>query len=82
MISNKKVFVCIAKGLQVNIKKITIDSSSKNLQQWDSLGHLNIMLNLDKILKGKALTIPNISQAYSVKEVLKILKNKKLLKSE
>jgi acyl carrier protein len=80
MISNEDLFSCVAKGLKVNIKKITINSSSKDFEQWDSLGHLDIMLNLDKILKGKALKITNISEAYSVKKIVKILKSKKLLK--
>ena len=80
MISNKDVLSCISKGLKISIKKITINSSDKDFEQWDSLGHLNIMLTLDKKLKGKALKIANISEAYSVKEILKILKKKKLLK--
>ena len=62
----------------INIKKIKINSSNKDFEQWDSLGHLNILLNLDKILKGKALKIENISEAYSVKEIIKILKKNKL----
>ena len=80
MITIKEVFSCISKGLKVNIKKITINSSSKDFEQWDSLGHLDVMINLDKILKGKALKLSNLSQAYSVKEIIKILKSKKLLK--
>ena len=80
MISNIDVFSCISKGLNIPIKKIKINSSDKDFEEWDSLGHLNILLNLDKILKGKALKIENISEAYSVKEIIKILKKNKLLK--
>ena len=80
MILNKDVFSCISRGLNVSIKKIKINSSDKDFEEWDSLGHLNILLNLDKILKGKALKIKDISEAYSVKEIIKILKKNKLLK--
>ena len=80
MISNKDVFSCISKGLKIPIKKIKINSSDKDFEEWHSLGHLNILLNLDKILKGKALKIKDISEAYSVKEIIKILKKNKLLK--
>ena len=80
MISEKQVITCISKALKVPEKKINIKSSDKDFDQWDSLGHLNILLGLDKILKGKALKIKNIAEAYSVKDLIKILKKNKLLK--
>ncbi len=42
MISNKDVFSCISKGLKISIKKIKINSSDKDFEEWHSLGHLNI----------------------------------------
>ena len=80
MISEKQVITCISKALKIPEKKINIKSSDKDFDQWDSLGHLNILLGLDKILKGKALKIKNIAEAYSVKDLIKILKKNKLLK--
>ncbi len=80
MISEKQVITCISKALKIPEKKINIKSSDKDFDQWDSLGHLNILLSLDKILKGKALKIKNIAEAYSVKDLIKILKKNKLLK--
>jgi len=80
MILNKDVFSCISKGLNIPIKKIKINSSDKDFEEWDSLGHLNILLSLDKILKGKVITIKTIAEAYSVKKILTILKKNKLLK--
>ena len=53
--------------MKVPPKKIKITSSDKDIEQWDSLGHLNILLNLDKKLKGKVIKIKSISEAYSVK---------------
>jgi len=80
MISEKDVITCIAKALRIPNKKINNKSSDKDLEEWDSLGHLNIMLNLDKILKGKVLKIKNIAEAHSVKKILITLKKNKLLK--
>lgn len=80
MISEKQVITCISKALKIPEKKISIKSSDKDFDQWDSLGHLNILLGLDKILKGKALKIKNIAETYSVKDLIKILKKNKLLK--
>ena len=51
MISQKDVISCISKALKVPSKKIKITSSDKDIEQWDSLGHLNILINLDEKLK-------------------------------
>ena len=43
MISNKDVFSCISKGLKIPIKKIKINSSDKDFEEWHSLSHFNIL---------------------------------------
>ena len=43
MISNKYLFSCISKGLKIPIKKVKINSSDKDFEEWHSLGHLNIL---------------------------------------
>jgi len=80
MISQKEALSCISKALKIPNAKIKINSSDKDFEEWDSLGHLNILLSLDKILKGKVITIKTIAEAYSVKKILTILKKNKLLK--
>lgn len=80
MISEKEVISIISKALKLPNKKIKFTSSSKDIEEWDSLGQLNIMMGLDKKLKGKILKIKNISEAYSVREIMKILKKNKLVK--
>ncbi|MDC0961113.1 acyl carrier protein [Candidatus Pelagibacter sp.] len=79
MITKKQAISCISKALKVPLGKININSSDKNFENWDSLGHLEILLNLDKALKGKAIKIKDLAQAYSVKKILTILKKNKLL---
>jgi hypothetical protein len=53
---------------------------TKNIEKWDSLGHLNILTELDKSLKGKAFKLGALAKAYSIKEIVKVLKSHKLLK--
>ena len=79
-VTKKEVFNCIAKALKLNPKKINIDSNSDNTRNWDSLGQLNIITELDKKLKGKTFKIDKIANAYSSKKLIKLLKFKKLLK--
>ena len=79
MITKKQVISCISKALEVPASKIKDNSIDEDFEKWDSLGHLEILLSLDKILKGKAIEIEDLSQAYSVKKILNVLKKNKLL---
>ena len=79
-VTKKEVFNCIAKALKLNPKKINIDSNSDNMRNWDSLGQINIMTELDKKLKGKIFEINKLANAHSSKKLIELLKSKKLLK--
>ena len=79
MITKKQAISCISKALKVPISKIDINSSDRHFERWDSLGHLEILMNLDKALKGKAIKIEELAQAFSVKKIFSILKKNKLL---
>jgi acyl carrier protein len=68
MITKKQAISCISKALKVPSSKININSSDRHFERWDSLGHLEILMNLDKALKGKAIKIEDLAQAYSVKK--------------
>ena len=73
-VTKKEVFNCIAKALKLNPKKINIDLNSDNTRNWDSLGQLNIITELDKKLKGKTFEINKLANAYSSKKLTKLLK--------
>ena len=57
MLTKKQVISCISKALKVPSNKININLTDKDFENWDSLGHLEILMNLDKALKGKAIKI-------------------------
>ncbi len=79
MLTKKQVISCISKALKIPSSKININSTDRNFEKWDSLGHLEILMNLDKALKGKAIKIQDLAQAYSVKKIFSVLKKNKLL---
>jgi acyl carrier protein len=79
MLTKKQVISCISKALKVPSGKININSTDRNFERWDSLGHLEILMNLDKALKGKAIKIQDLAQAHSVKKIFSVLKKNKLL---
>ena len=61
-------------------KKIDLKTNTKNLSEWDSLGHLTILTSLDKKFKNKTSKLKKLATANTVKEIVLILKKAKLLK--
>jgi acyl carrier protein len=78
MINDKKLKNLISEILKIKAEKITLNSGMSSLEQWDSLAHLSILSELDKLSKGKAGKIKGLSNATTVKEILKLLKKNKL----
>lgn len=69
----------IAESLEVDEELITLDSSSENIEEWDSLGHITILGTLDDLTNGASADIVDLTQATSVKELVNILSENNLL---
>ena len=68
--TQEQIITIVKKSLK--IKTINKNSSSKNIEKWDSLGHLNIMAQLDKRTKGKSSKI-DLTNCTSIKTLSKAL---------
>ncbi|MCX5696444.1 MAG: acyl carrier protein [Candidatus Omnitrophica bacterium] len=77
--TEKDVLNIIQSALNLKNKSITINSSISNTTEWDSLGHLSILSTLDKLFKGKIGKIKELAAANSVKKIIQLLKNNKLM---
>jgi acyl carrier protein len=77
--NEEKVFNLIKKSLKTK-SKIDKNSSSKNIEEWDSLGFLSILTALDKETKGKTSKLNSLANADTVSKMLVILKKEKILK--
>ena len=71
----------IADSLEVDESLITLESSSETIEEWDSLGHITILGTLDDLTDGKSADLVDLTQATSVKELVKILTESGLLDS-
>ena len=70
----------VAKSVNVKLKSISSNSKIGDFEDWDSLGHLKILSEIDKYTKGKASRISNLAQQESISGIHKILKKNKLSK--
>ncbi len=78
-ITQEDILISIAKALQIDPKKITINSKMSEIDEWDSFGHLEILVALDKIFDGKVASINEMASATTVEKIIKLLKIKKLI---
>ena len=78
-LTREQVFDIIAQ--QIDDPQITLnnDSSMENIEYWDSLVHLGILVALDVELDGKAADIKELARSKSVKEILNCLNENQLL---
>ena len=64
----------VAKSI-FNKKKLNIKNSVKNLQEWDSLNHLRLMISLQKYFKIK-FELNEITNINSLEKWSKLIKKK------
>mgnify|MGYP001441844189 FL=1 len=64
----------IAKILSVKKKDLVKKNDFTKFKEWDSLKHLEIITELDKILGKKIKKVKNPSQITNLKKILSILK--------
>ena len=78
-LSDNDVLEIIRRGLNLKNQKLTLDSSSDNVEEWDSLGHLGVLMELDKVFDKKVGQINAMASAGSVKKILQLLKDNSLI---
>ncbi len=69
----------IEEVLELPKGSVTTSSSSKDLQGWDSLGHIGILAKLDAEFDGKIAGIKEMALADSVEKILNLLKKYSLI---
>ena len=75
MLINEKLFDVMANVLQVNRDEITETSAPGNIQEWDSLKHMLLLLALEEEFEFK-FTDEEMAKCDNVSAILKILQDK------
>ena len=68
--TKEKLYEIIQSAL--NIESLSLSESMDNLDEWDSLAQLEIIINIDKETDGKASRIPELAVANSVEKLSEI----------
>jgi len=76
-LNEEKLIKIIQEALEIDY--ITMESISENVDEWDSLGQLNILASLDEVYDGKIGDIMEMAEADSVKKIIQILRHNSLM---
>jgi acyl carrier protein len=68
----EQVQALLADAIQVSPELVTADLAFGDLPQWDSLGHMEVMLRLEEQF-GVVIDADTIAQLISVPEICKYL---------
>jgi len=80
MLDKDNLITIVSKALKIPKKKVNMDLKLGEIEEWDSLGHLEILIKIDKETKGKASRIKNLSDSNTVRKIYQNLKKNKLIK--
>ena len=69
---SSKIFELISRALEVEIEEINIDTKSSDIPDWDSLGHLTIISEIQDAFPDLE-EAEALGSASSVKEILDAL---------
>ena len=74
---NERTFNVISQVMNIPVEQVNEHSSPENIEQWDSLAHMNLILALEEDLKIK-FTDGEIGEMTDVELILKALRNKNI----
>ena len=66
----QKILNVIAKALDIDVSKISLETTSNDLEEWDSLGHLSLLMELDNNFDNVSEKAPQLASASTVKEIV------------
>jgi len=78
-ISEKDIIKIISKILKISPAIVIKTDNYNKMKNWDSLAQLDIISAIDTKINGKIGKIKNISEIYSVKKIIGLLKKNSLI---
>ena len=71
--SNSTLISVVVGALEITPEKITNETQSSDIEEWDSLGHISILVALDEVVPGVLESVPELASATSISELRRLL---------
>ena len=78
-ITQTEIITAIEKALEVQPGSVNETTHARDIAAWDSLGHLNVLVALDRLLEGKVANIQEMAEIDSVGKILSVLSQRSLI---
>ncbi|MDC0042975.1 hypothetical protein OAJ10_04375 [Paracoccaceae bacterium] len=79
-IKTTELIQLIENVLELESGSLNERSEAEQVDAWDSLGHLSILVALDSRCDGKVASISEMATAYSVQSIIQLLVANSLLR--
>ena len=70
---SEEILNLICEALGSDLSQISIESTSNDIDEWDSLGHLSILQELDLKYDNITDRVPELASVSSVKEIVDLV---------
>jgi acyl carrier protein len=77
-LTENDVISIMTEALSPRTSRLTIETTSKDLMEWDSMGHLAVLVSLDAALNGRAASVGALTSTKSVREIVQLLRRHEL----
>ena len=77
--TEQNVLDVVEKALEVSSGTLDFDTIAENVEEWDSLGHLAILTELDNFFAGGIADINDLAEATSMPKILETLRKYSLI---
>ena len=69
----KQIIELISRAFEIESSEISIESTSYDIDEWDSLGHLSVLQELDIEFDDITERVPELASVSSVKEIVDLV---------
>ena len=77
--TEQDVLSSVEEALEIPSGSVGLGTVAEDLEGWDSIGHLSILMALDKLFEGKVAAISEIAEADYVPKILDALRKDSLI---
>jgi hypothetical protein len=70
---NSTLISVVVGALEITPEQITDETQASDIEEWDSLGHISILVALDEVVPGVLESVPELASANSISELRRLL---------
>lgn len=77
-LTENQILDILTDALSPRATRLTMETRSQDIAEWDSMGHLAVLVSLDSALNGRAASVNHLVTSRSVREIVQVLRQHSL----